>query len=180
MRRGPATMAVRPLLALLACAAALPARAEREISNFRSGLACTGTKVTEDGAGWICHETEDIFVTDQGVCVFNGKERPCTWIGFEFDYRGADKGTKLECISGTTVPVDAGNPNELIATEATSQPYELALEAGSGHFYNPQYFTFNVRPKGQETFVNTGSCKAAGKVLFEYRFKLHFPAMPGE
>jgi hypothetical protein len=168
---------MRLLLILLALAISLPSNAAVEITNFRSGLACTETKLMEDGSGWICQPTEDVLVTDQGVCVFNGTEKPCTWIGFEFDYQGAKKSTTLQCQSETSAPVDAGNPEQLIAKDANSQPYELELKSESGHFFNPQYFVFGVRSKGRETLINTGYCKLDGQIVFEYRFNIRFPTV---
>jgi hypothetical protein len=168
---------MRPLLFILALAISLPSQAAVEITNFRSGLACTKTKLTEDGSGWICQPTENVLITDQGVCVFSGTEQPCTWIGFEFDYKGAQNGTKLECVSVTSVPVDEGNPEQLIAKNTDSQPYELELKPESGHFFNPQFFAFTTRPKGKETLTNMGNCKSDGHIVFEYRFNIRFPTV---
>jgi hypothetical protein len=168
---------MRPLLILLALAISLPSRAAVEVANFRSGLACTETSLTKAGSGWICQPTEDVLITDQGVCVFNGAEEPCTWIGFEFDYKGAKKGNKLQCVSETSAPVDAGNPGQLIAKGTDTQPYELELTSESGHFFNPQYFVFGVRSRGRETLINTGRCMSDGQVVFEYRFNIRFPVM---
>jgi len=165
---------MRLLLFLLALVISLPSHAAVEITNFKSGLACTKAKQTETGTGWICQPTEEVLVTDQGVCVFNGSETPCTWIGFEFDYKGAQKGTKLHCVSQTSEPVDRGNPELLIAKDADSQSYELELAPGSGHFFNPQYFGFTTRPKGSEFLVNTGNCKSDGRIVFAYKFKIRF------
>ena len=165
------------LLVLFALPIPLPSQAAVEVSNFRSGLACAGARTSEEGAGWICQSTEEVLVTDQGTCVFNGTRKPCTWIGFEFDYKGAERGTKLQCVSETSAPVDAGNPGQLVAKDTSSQPYELELEPGSGHFFNPQYFVFGVRSKGRETLVNTGHCKSDGRIVFEFKFNIRFPTV---
>ena len=137
-----------------------------EITHFRSGLACA--------SGWICQPTQEILITDQSTCVFNGKETPCTWVGFEFDYTDAPKGAKLQCVSETSVPADSGNPSKLIASDSTSENFEVELPAGNGHFFNPQYFTFVTRPADKSIVVNTAHCAFEGKILFEYRYNLHF------
>ncbi len=146
-----------------------------EISNFKSGLACTKTELTKDSGGWICQQTHDIFVTDQGSCVYNGVTKPCTWIGFEFDYKLAEKATKLQCISETSEPTAPGNPNGVIAKNVKSQPYELELSGESGHFFNPMYYIFSLRLPSNSVLVDTYTCKADGKVLFQAKFNLHFP-----
>jgi hypothetical protein len=161
---------------LLLCASA-PAQA-LEISNFRSGLACTNTSTRDDTAGWICHVTEDILVTDQGQCRYNGKEQLCTWVGFEFDYRGAQPGDQLECTMEQSQPTAFGNPKEELDPGATSQEFVLPLEKAKGHFYNPQYFTFTARPPNEALLVNTGQCSFQGKSLFKYTYRLRFPVLP--
>lgn len=90
--------------AILLIGTSAPAAA-LEISDFRAGLACTNTSVRDDTSGWICHVTEDIFVTDQGRCRYNGKDELCTWVGFEFDYRGAKPWDQLECTLEHSQPV---------------------------------------------------------------------------
>ena len=167
-----------PAAALLLLGACVPATAV-EISNFRSGLACTNTSTREDAAaGWICHVTEDVLVTDQGQCRYDGKDQLCTWIGFEFDYRGAQPGDQLECSIEQSKPTAFGNPKEELAQGATSQKFVLPLEEAEGHFYNPQYFTFTVQPHAEALLVNTGRCAFQGEVVFQYTYRLRFPTLP--
>lgn len=166
---------MRLLLILFTLAISLPSQAAVEISNFRSGLACTETRLSHNSDGWICQPTEDVLVTDQGVCIFNGAKKPCTWIGFEFDYKGASNNTTLHCTSETSAPVSSGNPNELIAADAKSQSYELALKPGAGHFFNPQYFVYHISRKGNEALIDTGRCMVENRVIFEYKFNIRFP-----
>ena len=163
--------------AILLVATSAPAQAV-EVSNFRSGLACPNTSAGDNKNGWICHVTEDILVTDQGSCRYNGQDRPCTWVGFEFDYRGAKAGDELECVVKQSQPSAFGNPNEELAKNATSQQFSLPLEKGEGHFYNPQYFTFTARLPNATLVINTGRCSFKGKSLFEYTYRLRFPELP--
>ena len=163
--------------ATLLVATFAPAQAV-EISNFRAGLACTNTSAGGDEKGWICHVTEDILVTDQGRCRYNGEDRLCTWVGFEFDYRGAQPGDELQCTVRQSQPTAFGNPSAELDEGATTQDFALPLEAREGHFYNPQYFTFSARPPEATLLVNTGRCAFKGKSVFEYTYRLRFPALP--
>ncbi len=149
-----------------------------EISNFKSGLACTNTRLSKDAkAGWICQPTEDILVTDQGDCVYDGQSKFCTWMGFEFDYKGATEGTKLQCASTMSEPVDSGNPRALVGKDLRSEEFEIPLAAGSGHFFNPQYYIFNVRTKAsKDASINQHTvCRTEGSKAFEYKFNIKFP-----
>lgn len=166
------------LIPLLAISAPSPATALK-ISNFRAGLACTNTDVREDTRGWICHVTEEILVTDQGRCRYNGEDRLCTWAGFEFDYRGAKPGIELECTTEQSRPTTFGNPAEEFARDSKRQEFTLPLEGSEGHFFNPQYFTFGIRPPSDEPLLSEGSCSFEGKEVFRYRFRTHFPSLPG-
>jgi len=149
-----------------------------EISNFRSGLACTNTSTRDDTAGWICHVTEDILVTDQGQCRYNGEEHLCTWVGFEFDYREAQHDDQLECTIEQSQPTAFGNPEEELDRGATAQKFTVKLDKGAGHLYNPQYFTFTARQANEALLVNTGQCSFHGKSVFKYTYRLRFPTFP--
>lgn len=168
---------MRLVLAMLLMGGSAPVPA-LEISNFKAGLACTNTTARDDASGWICHVTEDVFVTDQGRCRYNGKDELCTWVGFEFDYRGAKPGDELECTMEQSRPIAIGNPREELDPGAKSQTFVLLLEKAQGHFYNPQYFTFVRRPPGEELLVNSGRCTFDGKDVFEYRYRLRYPMLP--
>ena len=149
-----------------------------EISNFRAGIACTNTSTRDDTTGWICHVTEDILVTDQGQCHYNGQDKLCTWVGFEFDYHGARPGDQLDCSIEQSEPTALGNPKEELDSAAMSQEFSLPFEKIEGHFYNPQYFTFTTRPPGATLLLNTGRCSFKGKTVFEYTYRLRFPEPP--
>jgi hypothetical protein len=146
-----------------------------EIANFKSGLACSLAKPRQEADGWICHQTQDILVTDQGRCVYDGATKPCTWFGFEFDYTAHEDRTKLQCLVETSYPTSPGNPSKVLAKDVTSQSHEFELEGTKGHFFNPMYYIFAVRTPGRSTLVETMTCKAGNAVLFQAKFNLHFP-----
>jgi hypothetical protein len=157
--------------------ASAPAHAV-EISNFRSGLACTNSPTGDAAEGWICHDTEEVLVTDLGRCEYDGRILPCTWVGFEFDYRNARPGDRLECTLEQSQPTAFGNPQEQLSEPTTSQDFVLPLDKPEGHFYNSQYFTFAVRAGDKARLLTTGRCRFEGKVVFEYTYRLQFPKPP--
>ncbi|GGA83215.1 hypothetical protein GCM10011521_21930 [Arenimonas soli] len=163
---------------LLLLAAAQPCTAF-EISNFKAGLACTNTTLN-DQSGWVCHETREIFVTDQGRCVYNGERRLCTWTGFEFDYRSDQDGVTLQCGTTLSKPATFGNPGEVLEEDTTSHAFELELSGKHGHFFNPMYYVFSLREPGTPPMVDTMTCRFDGEVVFTYTFNVHSPiAKPG-
>jgi hypothetical protein len=163
------------ILAIILLLLALPAPTRAvEISNLRWGLACRGSAKGQ-GDGWICHQAQDVFVTDQGRCVYDGETLPCTWIGFEFDYAGAGDGAKLQCTDATSEPTTSGNPGKELAKNVSSEQFELALDGAGGHYFNPMYWIFETRPAGRD-IVETYTCRSGGAVVFEAKFNLHFPA----
>lgn len=165
------------LIALAACASVAKADPV-EVSNFRSGLACTNSAAVDGEPGWICQPTELILITDQGKCVYDHQEKPCTWMGFEFDYRASAKGAKLQCTSTNSQPVSEGNYEGVRSEDSTQDSYEIELPEKEGHFINLQYFIFNVSyPEDEDVVVNT-TCASDGHKVFSFRFQIHFPVVP--
>jgi hypothetical protein len=159
---------------VLSVAACSPARGV-EITGFRSGLACPASPQPSGANGWICHVTEDILLTDQGECLYANEPMRCTWVGFEFDYRGAKQGDKLDCIEETSRPTTHGNPEAEIAKDKTAQPFSIPLEAGSGHLYNPQYFIYETHAPGDAPLQIEVACTIGGKPAIAYTMRIHYP-----
>jgi len=66
-----------------------------QVSGFRSGRVCTyGGQPTG-----VCQPTVEIQVAGKDRCLQPGGERPCTWYGFEMDYRNANPAEPLICQS---------------------------------------------------------------------------------
>jgi hypothetical protein len=149
-----------------------------DVTNFKSGLACTNSKPTAGAKGWICQITQDVLLTDQGSCVYNGITEPCTWFGYEFDYSQAKKHSTLQCTAETSEPIDSGNPNEVLAKHISSQQFELNLDGERGHLYNPLYFGFAIRDPDDSLVVVTITCRGEGSVLFQAKYRVHFPIGP--
>ena len=142
-------------------------------SNFKSGLICSDGKVFIG----VCHLTEDIYITGQSVCVWNGEYKPCTWYGFSFDYKKAKPGTEIFCKFTTSQNIANGNPKEILNKSTKSAEFTIKLENESGHFFNPQYFLFPGYFKNlSDSIVTTETiCSIEGKQVFSYKIKAHFP-----
>lgn len=160
------------VLALLAIASHASAL---EVANVRSGLACNNSPSANGSNGWICQVTEEVLVTDQGECHFNGETRRCTWVGVEFDYRDANPGDELTCTLSQSKAAGFGNPAEEIAQGVRKQVYKLKLPAPEGRFYNPQYFAYSTLPPDANRLDVVNECRYQDVRLFEYRFRLRFP-----
>jgi len=142
-----------------------------EVSNFSFGQACTDGKTF----GWICHETTDVYVNGQGRCLWNEESKPCTWYGFQFDYKGYKIGDVIRCTYKTSEIGSAGNPREVVTNNSDSGEYSLTLDSESGHFYNPQYVIFSTMPKEKQIIQSESVCKFGGEELFRYKFNTHYP-----
>ncbi|MRX27463.1 hypothetical protein [Kangiella sp. HZ709] len=140
-----------------------------EISNFKSGYACTDNETF----GWICHETKDIYITGQSKCVYDGKEKPCTWHGFQFDYK-SNKGEEIFCDYVTSTRINHGNPNEVLGYDDKGS-YSFTLEKKEGSFYNPQYFIFSLADSEEQILRSKTECKVDNKVIFKFEHRYHFP-----
>ena len=78
-----------------------------EIQNFRSGLVCEFEEEISDieiPISWICVETETVYVTGQGRCVYDSRDEHCTWYGYEFDYTDATEGDEISCTYTSVLP----------------------------------------------------------------------------
>lgn len=146
-----------------------------EISNFKSGLACTDGKTF----GWICHETSDIYITGQGKCIYNKQEKPCTWHGFSFDYKEVTEETEIKCTVKSSKPTNLGNPKEQISNNKLISEFILPVQIGEGHFFNPQYRILSYND-GDPNLIETTSCFSEGKLIFEINNRYIYPSNPNK
>ena len=145
-----------------------------EIENFKSGLACTDGETF----GWICHEVEKIYVTGQGKCTYNGEVKPCTWHGYEFDYKGITDDTAIECKVSSSYPINLGNPNEVTDNDIQEASYVLPVPVGDGHFFNPQYAVLAVPDGPPYVRAEKTECYSGDRKLFEYSKQYIYPKNP--
>lgn len=156
---------------------ALPSQAV-DITKVKAGLVCMNPAADGKPEGWVCHETRDILVTDQGRCTYNGASRHCSWYGFSFDYRADTDRTVLHCVAENSRPTSPGNPRGIIAENVTSSTFDIPLEGKQGHFFNPMYYVFAVREPDDAVVVDTMTCSHEGVVVFRNTFNLHLPMAP--
>ncbi|WP_417446796.1 hypothetical protein [Kangiella sp.] len=144
-----------------------------EITNFKAGLACTDGETF----GWICHETNDIYITGQGKCVYNKQVKPCTWHGFSFDYTGMTENKEIKCTIKSSHPANLGNPKEQTSTNQVSSEFTLPLPIGDGHFFNPQYRVLSFI-NGDPVITEKTSCYFSDKLIFEINNRYIHPSNP--
>lgn len=168
---------MRLAISLLLIFVSLPAAA-LEVTNVKFGLVCSFAEPQQGVEGWVCHQTDDIFLTDQSRCVYDRTTMPCTWFGFEFDYTAQQERVKLQCLTETSHPKSSGNPSGVLAGDVTSSSFSLELERQKGHFFNPMYYIFAVRPRDETKVIEKITCKAGDTVIFQKKFNLHFPETP--
>jgi len=148
-----------------------------EISHLKTGLACVKTTTRSDTDGWICQPMKDIYIVDQGTCVYDKKEVPCTWTGIEFDYADAKLGTRLACVTTSSMPDRLGNPDSSAKQAAKSNFYQLNLKGSSGHRFEAQYIVFALHDQKTSEVLEQTNCAADGKTVISYTQILHFPSL---
>ncbi len=160
-------------LTLAACNAETAISEDVTISNFKSGLVCP-YKINAEGErkrdGFICHVTEEIKITGQGRCTYDGEVYPCTWYGFEFEFTNkTGMPQTVDCTLTTDMPANYGNPKGLKKQNTESLDYSFTLEGATGRFYNPQYSLFSQSQKSSVSQVSHTICSIKGKPLFEFK-----------
>ncbi|MEP6342398.1 MAG: hypothetical protein ABJ275_03710 [Maricaulaceae bacterium] len=149
------------------------------IENLKTGLVCPlplwNNIEPEKYKTNICHETSTIMITGQGICTYKNEQRPCTWYGFEFDYKNAKPNHKLSCISKTEYTADFGNPEKIVAEDVNQINFELKLDDKNGHFFNPQYTVFNRVSKANSIETHEISCFDGSSEVFKIKERLIYP-----
>jgi hypothetical protein len=149
-----------------------------EIGNFRSGLVCpynSDNNNKRQTSGWICFETEAVYITGQSRCTFDGNERPCTWYGFEFDYSKLAGDEEITCKSKYSEIGNIGNPDGVLAEDTNTFEYSFKLRSDASHFYNPQYSLFSSSAKHEKIITDETVCSVDSQELFRFKFQLMFP-----
>ncbi len=152
-----------------------------EIQNFRAGLVCElELEISDDvdlPVEWICFETETVYITGQGRCVYNQEDKHCTWYGFEFDYTGAVEGDEISCTSTSVLPANLGSPKGIDEEDVTVSEWSYSLPPGDGHHYNPQYSVFGMQDETETVDSDETVCTYDGKELYRFRFTKIYPAL---
>lgn len=167
---------IASFLTISACQSSA-SQSDVEIENLKSGLACIHEHDSSDGSfkidPHICFETEDIYITGQGRCTFDGKKYPCTWYGYEFDYvNNTDTDITMVCEVLADEHSVYGNPDGL--DDPDINRYEVTLSSGRNHFSNPQYTLFKiVSEKTAKKQITT--CSVTGREIFTVKYTIHMP-----
>lgn len=154
-----------------------------EIQHFKAGLVCEQNLDSSSIAvtlSWICFETETIYVTGQGECVYDRRNERCTWYGIEFDYTNATADEKILCVSTSTAPRNLGSPTGVSEKNVRETEYEIELEPGDGHQFLPGYSVLRFSQSSGSKVVDETVCSSNGVELFRYRFVEVFPDLDGE
>ena len=144
-----------------------------EISNLKIGNVCFKDNTGKDGN--ICRETNEIFVAGDNTCYFSGREMPCTWYGFEFDYNNPKNINSMSCLFESNRPYTSGNPNEIRAEETYSDAIDIPLEPGKNRFFNPQFVGLSYGEEGRNKTVHTTTCSIEGIELFTFELTIVYP-----
>ncbi len=151
-----------------------------EIQNFRSGLVCELEYEMSDldwPIEWICFETETVYITGQGRCVWDGEDKHCTWYGYEFDYTGATGEEEITCSMTSELPFNEGSPAGVSDKNITNAEWSYSLEPGDGHHYKPNYSVFGPQDEYESLNTTSTTCSLDGKELYQYRMTRIYPAM---
>lgn len=164
--------------ALVCCSTRVSAQ-NIEITNFKSGLICPqkfafmkiGTK-----EGSVCFETEDIYMTGQGLCEVNGEPRQCDWYGYEFNYSGAKNEQEITCVWTSSKNSQHVGPEGYRGKLNNTETFTFKLPSNSGRFYNPQYSVFRFSDGSSKIVTHNTVCSDRDRELFRFKFNTIFPA----
>lgn len=153
-----------------------------EIQNFKFGLVCELEVELESAeidlpVEWICFETETVYITGQGRCVYDRQDKHCTWYGYEFDYTGAVEGDEIFCRSASVLLGNLGTPKGIDEEGVTAHEWSYSLPPGDGHHYNPQYTVFGIQDETERVDSDQTVCTYNGKELYRFQFTKVFPAV---
>lgn len=173
------------LIVIFACIALVSTNVSGaiEIQNFKAGLVCEQNFESSEAVAtvsWICFETETIYVTGQGDCVYDRRDEQCTWYGIEFDYTDATADDEIRCVSISTTPANLGNPKGITDKSVSKSEYEMTLEPGDGHEFAPGYSVSNSKPGYEGVHSDETVCSLDGEELFRYRFTTIYPNLDEE
>lgn len=144
-----------------------------EISDFKSGHMCG---INKDDMGWVCFESEDIYVTGQSSCQSQNEVMKCTWYGFSFEYSNAKIGQEITCRYTESQPVYEINLSSSSDEPRSTSSYTFTLDKSKGYFVNPQYSVLGTSGNKKELrLTTTAECFSEGKSVFNYKFTSVYP-----
>ena len=131
-----------------------------ELSGIRSGPVCSDT----DGPSGVCEAAQKIVITGQQRCEHApGTVYPCTRFGYEFDYRGAEPGSTIDCTVKRQDPMG----------RRKTDPYTHKLDAASGRILYPTYRTHGPVDK-RLIFSEVHRCSYQGQPLVNIEYIIYY------
>jgi len=142
------------------------------VKKFERGPLCR----VGDAKFRVCANAEEVQITGDSECTYDGKVERCTWYGFSFEYEPRVVETRLSCSWSSSEGARPGNPVGASANVVNEGQYELVLRPGTTRFINPQYA---VLPRSAELVARSMKfdqrCTHRGQTVFEFSLNLHFP-----
>ena len=148
------------------------------IENFKSGLLCpnpSSGEVDPKHHRHTCFETEYIVITGQGQCPLGQDELPCTWYGFEFDYKNAQPDQNLYCTVKTEYTETFGKQKKIANKPEKAHEYVLKLNASDTHLFYPQYTLFNPSSETTISEIQSTTCSDGSREVINYTQTLIYP-----
>lgn len=147
-----------------------------EVTGFRSGPVC-GAGAGEVGrapSDSIC-PSRSVLMRGKDTCVYDGAEVPCTWWGFEFDYRHAVPNLPMVCIWERSVPSDEGNYAGVRSRNISVDTIAIHFPADSGHLFHPGFDTVprDLNVRWAEVRLTIG-CSYRTQRLFTANYRMIF------
>lgn len=152
--------------------------AAQDIANFKSGRICLNpdSKLKDFGRSEVCLETDEVVIDGQSICLFRGKEAPCTWFGFEFDFTPRLAGKTLRCTINSDIAITYGGPKSITHEDSKSHVFDLVLPKKAGRFFNPQYAVFRSGLRSHKIYEEETSCEFEDEEVLRYRMRFIHPA----
>ena len=153
-----------------------------EIQNFKFGLVCELEVELESAevdlpVEWICFETETVYITGQGRCVYNRQDEHCTWYGYEFDYTGAVEGDEIFCRSASVRPGNLGTPKGVDEEGVTVHEWSYSLPAGRRPSLQPAIFCLRFSGRNRDGDSDQTVCTFNGEELYRFQYTKVYPAL---
>jgi len=140
------------------------------LSNFRSGKLC----VDANGDKSVCVEQVDVTVDGADRCGFDGRQVPCTWFGFEFDFLDADPVVPLVCAWERSVPGNMGNLDGIVERDTSSGVGSVLLPGADGHYVYANFQVHSTPPGAVPSqIISKFDCSYAGVALFDVEYRLN-------
>jgi len=145
------------------------------VSGFRSGPVC----LTGGQPSSVCQTAVDIQITGEENCALSGGNQPCTWFGFEMDYRNANPMEPLICQSSANEEDFLGG---IVSQVIKAAPDSTGSDSDLGNFLGQLQKELNSGKSMDQVFSGISITTEDGTVLGGPAATESFqqPGVPGE